>query len=202
MLSFLVMKKETYNYRKDHGLCVWCQTPTNGTVLCDNCKKRDKERKVKNREYALKAHICPRCGKNKVVVGICCTDCLDKQAEYRDKNKEEINRKQRITYASKYQELKENGVCTKCRKRKAKAGKTMCELCLSVKREYRNNHYKNCLDRNERPSYGLCYYCGEKLDGNWKICSKCRERCMNNLPSEHHRIHYWDEDNKIVFLKK
>lgn len=129
-------------------------------------------------------------------------DCLERQAEYRERNKEEINRKQNITYKSKYAELKKNGICTKCRKRKARTNKTMCDICLASKREYRNNHYKDDLDRNERPAYGFCYFCGERLDGTWQICSKCRERCINNLPKEHHKISYWDKDNKIAFIKK
>ena len=194
--------KATYLRRKEQGVCTQCGGPIEVPGgMCEKCKEKQRIRRIENRKYAIAHHICPRCGRNKVLIGKSCSDCLQKQSDYREKNKDEINSKNAIYYKDRYERLKLEGICTKCAKRKAMTNKTMCSICLGRKRDYAENYYKEDINRHERPAYGLCYFCGDKLDGEWRICSKCRDRCINNLPKTPHKNEQWDRDNIALFKR-
>lgn len=196
------MSRTTYLKRKEQGLCTQCgNIPEIPGVMCNACKEKQRIRRIENRKYAIAHHICPRCGINKVLIGKSCSDCLQKQSDYREKNKDEINKKLAIYGKNRYERLKSEGICIKCAKRKAEANHTMCSICLGHKRDYAERHYKKDVDRHERPAYGLCYFCGDKLDGEWRICSKCRDRCINNLPKTPHKNEQWDRDNIALFKR-
>ena len=93
-----------------------------------------------NEQYMwYKSHgICPRCGQENAAKGrVYCLNCLDKEAvstmiyrtthNTKEKNKE---------YCSmRYKNAIENGMCVRCFKRKARQGKTSCQLCFNKVRD-------------------------------------------------------------------
>lgn len=194
------MNKKTYEERKSKGLCVYCGAiPETKGVACNKCKERNKQTRSKNKQYAQKAHICNRCFRNKVEVGLICYDCLEKAAEYREKNKDKIHETSKIYYKNTYDKLKKEKICTQCRKRKAKEGKTMCKVCLGKKIRYKERYGIGGISRSERPNYGLCYFCGKELNGEKNICIKCKERCIKNLPEENLKNENWARLNEVLY---
>lgn len=137
--------KETYQWYKDHGICV-------------KCKREDAE-------Y----------GRTK------CSECLEKEAE-KVRAKRLANPKSQKEYTKiRRERLKESGLCVWCGKPLSKYSKCFCVDCR-VKNQ-RNNEKKKTIARSERPSYGMCYRCGERIESG-KLCKKCKATSLNNLPNE------------------
>lgn len=93
---------------------------------------------MSNYSWYKSHNICPRCGCNDAVKGkVYCLDCLDKQAvatmQYRaTHNTKEKNKK---FCRERYYKLKEAGICVRCHQRKARQGKTSCQICFNKIRE-------------------------------------------------------------------
>lgn len=89
--------KETYEWRKAHGICVKCgaQDARPGRVLCLNCsfrphspmteeQRQRQAEKQKSREAERKrAGLCPRCGKPAYPGYQLCYECMLKAGRYR-----------------------------------------------------------------------------------------------------------------------
>ena len=196
------MSKETYDKRKKEGICVLCgkEKAKTNKVCCTSCGEKQKQNRKEHRDFSKKHGLCPDCGKNKLFgQERRCPECLarvyESNIKSRNKNKE---------YASEYYKkdilrLKSNGICRGCRKKTVMQGHTYCEKCLIKKRNKRNSSIE--IPRSERYYYGICYICGEKLDGEKRLCNKCSERISNNFPKERPVNIYWLNENKIVSKK-
>lgn len=145
------------------------------------------------RYYRLKAAgVCTSCGIPDERTGRGCARC---QACY-DKTKDRRREYSRMVYA----ERKSRGVCTYCGKVDAytMVGRSLCAECCEkdLERQRKRHGWKPRESKSrgmpnipawERPSYGLCYYCGEpvadRVKNNGKrvhTCERCWQRCRNN----------------------
>ena len=91
-----------------------------------------------------------------------------------------------------YYERKDQGLCVRCGKRWAEAGKTKCRPCReSYQKYYRDNNmreyiyqYKKTV-RAERKANNQCIECGAPLMpeeiGVNSCCSKCRAKDMERI---------------------
>nr|DAP73903.1 MAG TPA: zinc-ribbon family protein [Caudoviricetes sp.] len=93
-----------------------------------------------------------------------------------------------------YEWLKENGICTHCRKNKTVPGKVLCEKCRKESRNYRSR--RSPEERNEkariryldRKKAGICTRCGKKKAQYGVLCVTCYNKRMaksnqNELPT-------------------
>lgn len=86
-----------------------------------------------------KSHnICPRCGQADAAKGkTYCLNCLDKQAVttmmYRVTH--DTQEQNRMHCRSRYARAKQEGICVRCFKRKARVGKVSCQICFNKIRE-------------------------------------------------------------------
>lgn len=195
------MSKNTYETRKRNGICVVCgkKEATECFVTCESCREKQRIEIRKTREYLKKLGLCPRCGKEKLFGSEKnCISCRMKMLESNRKRAEQRRIEQREYYKKDIQRLKDNGICRGCRKKPVVMGKTYCKHCAEVRRLKR---LEGTIPRSERYYYGLCYRCGEKLDTDKRLCSKCCEISSNNLPVVHTRNEYWEKENKIAFSK-
>lgn len=148
--------------------------------------------------------ICTRCHKKQAEPNkVLCMECADADNERcRNKRLEKLEYK-RKSDLEKYKKLKEDGICTYCKKRKSESGKTKCGYCLAKLRNKRQIS-KNDILRSERVSYGICYICGKNQTmENKGVCPKCYETRMKSiqkimyLPGNN----YWKGLNKLQFTK-
>lgn len=183
------MSTETYARRKLQGICVKCgkNEAIANRVLCVSCAEKQRKYAKENRDFYKKHKICPRCGKNKLFGSEnTCPECLAKNMI--DCKKWQSKQGGSSEYYKKdIAKLKEKGLCRSCRRRSVEQGHTYCPICLEKKREksrlYRaRTKDKKCeISRSERPSYGLCYTCGEKIDRDGRVCKKCAEKLQKNF---------------------
>lgn len=118
--------------------------------------------------------ICVRCHKNPAEPNrVMCLECADKERETDRKKRRKNSEKIRVNDISRYHRLKEQGICTYCKRKPAISGKTKCEKCLAKIRA-KQNAARNDLMRSERVSYRICYICGknEIIPGHG-VCESC-----------------------------
>ena len=201
------MSKYTYERRKQEGLCTRCgKVLTNDKKMCEECLEKEKVKTRETREFYKSLGLCPRCGRNKLFGSEKqCPECSAKMYESNRKSREKRNLNLKEYYKKDIKELKENGLCRSCRKRKVAEGHTYCPICLAKHREYgrkrRMVNSKSGIGRSERPNYGLCYFCGEKIDTDGRTCSRCAEIMKRNLPEKSMGNLYWRMDNKLIKKK-
>ena len=154
--------------------------------------------------------ICPRCRKEKAVAsGVCCFDCIEKKQEYdrmRYKKQLESDHKHREKKNARWAELcrqrREQGLCQRCGKRPAANNRVHCAMCLAKVRRYYNNT-RTDIPRSERPSYGLCYICGDEVFEGYGLCEKHYTQYakrMAKLPRSER--HPWEDDNRIALGRR
>ena len=187
------------------GLCVNCgkEKQNDNYVCCEKCKEKQKIYQRESREFYRSIGICPRCGKNKLFGNEKeCPECLAKMYEINNRSKEKRKFNSAEWYKNDIRILKENGLCRSCRKKEVKAGHTYCEICLIKHRERRRDYMreKTGISRSERPNYGMCYFCGAKLDRSGRSCQKCADRNTKNLQKTNTN-EFWRKDNKLLFKK-
>lgn len=129
--------------------------------------------------------ICVNCGIERACIGIIlCPDCWEKSnlrnRKYYETHKEEVLKNNRINGKKLYWYRRENGLCTKCG-HKAVKDKSLCLSCITKKRRKKDPRWNNDLDRNERPSYGLCYVCAKPLNKYEKLCDECYEKAKEKM---------------------
>lgn len=194
------------------GTCRECGKPAknpNGTY-CQECLDKHKE----YRKKLIQSGVCPYCKKS-IFSGTMCEECKEKSRERWKRIREDpeyradFNRKQAESRKKKRAERKEQGICTRCGKRKAITGRTLCTVCAVEK----NNHEKAIryrsinkipLPRNEWIDYGLCYRCGEEND-NYpfkKLCSKCCKEVSRNFDGKRGLNSHWKKSNELLFARK
>ena len=180
-------EKERYYYRKENGICVRCgKNPARpNRTRCEKCAEIETTRVKEDRAALIKMGICPRCRKNPIVgYERMCEECRKKFNDY--KNTHVIPH-----IKSAYRVRKESGVCVNCGVRKAVEGKTQCIACAKKKalKEYNRRKEKNGfrIERSERNSYGLCYFCGDPVVPGYKVCEKHHKMCEQNARTENAR---------------
>lgn len=100
-----------------------------------------------------------------------------------------------------YQERKQQGICTRCGKRKAIVGKTKCAICLEKDAfQHRKARFNKINVKEYRKENHLCYYCGKPIDRKTgQLCQACWDKSYKCGLKSSHDNEYWKADNNIVF---
>lgn len=136
--------------------------------------KNNRERK----KWYTEHKICPRCGKNDLYgEEKRCPECKAREAELKIKSIEKLGReKYNIQHAEYSRELHkrriEQGLCTRCGKRKADKGFKTCLLCRGKINNYRRGKGEYKTPRSERYKQGKCYFCNNAIKQGYKVCEE------------------------------
>lgn len=199
-----------YKSRKENGLCPRCGEPLDRDGhYCGKCTEKVRIYYGENRAFYREHHICTACGKVKVPVSErTCPECRAKRYKGRkpltDEQKKNYGEHFRAQQKSLYQQRKEQGICTRCGKRKSMAGKAKCGICLNKDAEmHRKRNFDKPNTKEYRRENRLCYYCGSEIDADkGQLCSTCLKRCRKNGNKGRKGNKYWEQDNKLVFMSK
>ena len=198
--------KQRYELAVSRGMCPHCRKPAGpgGFVLCKDCREKSRGATAERRKFLKGMGFCVRCGCEKALPGrTLCYECTEKNseahAEYRAahlSHEKEWHRQHRAR-------LKEAGICTACRKREAREGRTECALCAE-KHKKRSRALRVSkgvgISRSERPAYGMCYTCGAPIGEGERLCGACKEMTTANLRnSAPGREHPWRLDTEAMF---
>lgn len=202
------MNKNSYRRRKEDGICVLCgiAKADEGYATCEDCREKQRIERKKTREFYRNMGICPKCGKNKLFGDEkTCPECLARLAITRKKSMKKLGKTDMDYFRANQDRLKKEGLCrTGCGRERA-VGKTYCKLCLAKHNDrakaYSRMKTKGGLARSERPSYGLCYTCGEPIDRDGRVCKKCAEILKNNLPEKRDNPN-WRKQNAMLFKER
>lgn len=212
MIMALTQKEITQRFRKrrkEQGLCLKCGRPLdrNGTY-CKECRKVLTDENTERRHWYQDNGICPRCGKNDLFGDEkVCPECNAKAYEIimrsRERlGKEHYNNQHNEWARNNHQKRIEQGVCTRCGKRKADSGYKTCGICRAKTRNYKRIKYGK-PDRNERYKQGLCYFCDNPIKAGYKVCEKHYQMNIDKLNSENCKKNRekLKTQNKIYFMK-
>lgn len=120
----------------EQGLCPQCRQPNDRDgYYCSKCVKKHNDRRKEECRFFANHGLCRICGKNKQIPGTTyCEECSQRAYVYNkrryENNPEYVREHNRLSNKKRYEECKAQGICTRCRKRKAEFGKTKCRLCL------------------------------------------------------------------------
>ena len=166
-------------YYKGTHVCPKCKKEHDGRHLrCEECLKRDRERKRGYREKRASEGLCVTCGKNPPAPGRKnCSECLRDDKETREA-------------------LKSLHICVSCRIRTAAPNRIRCEYCLAKKAEIMAKKRDNPAEWEKIKAYkkehyysnkqnGLCVICGGPVTDGKARCPKCRRK-----DSKRHRKSY------------
>lgn len=173
---------------------------------CFKCLGKVNQYNRETRKFLIEQGFCPECRINKLYgAEHICPECKAQKTLYKkpttEKQKEQMKQYAKTTY----QYRKENGICTRCGKRKAEDGKKKCRICLnhdSYLHRKKNLQKENINEFREKNH--LCYTCGRKNDvKTGKLCSKCLKRCEENgrKSSGSGNNSYWIEQNRLILGK-
>lgn len=201
---------KSYKNRKENGLCPRCGKPLDRKGhYCSECLEKIRIYHRENKDFYRKYHICTECGKVRVPQDErICPECRAKKNSKRkplsDEKKKEYGDRFKKQQKSLYQQRKEQGICTKCGKRKAMAGKTKCGICLEKDAEFhRIAHFGRPNIKEYRREHHLCYHCGAKIDlDSGQLCSSCLERCRQNGFKSGGKNNFWKQGNAIIFMNR
>lgn len=174
--------KERYKKFKEMGICAICKhrPSEDGKVTCRTCREKQKKNSRKRRAYLKKIGFCPQCGSEKLVgEEKICPTCSAKKYAWNRASKRTENAKQ--SAKDRYLKRKEKGVCVRCGKRPAEDKKTRCRICNYIEAKRGRDYRGLGIERNERPSYGECYFCGRPVLPNKRVCLGCYQKCMANI---------------------
>ena len=192
-----------YKRRKENGLCPRCGKPLDREgYYCSECLEKVRVYHRENREFYRKNHLCTECGKNSVPEEErICPECRAKRANLRKSHTDEQKKMFREKQNSLYMERVEQGICTRCGKRKAISGKKKCGICLAKDAEIHRKKYADRPNiREYRKENNLCYFCGDPIDLHMSnTCSKCREKFKKIASERTHDNDYWRKDNRFIF---
>ena len=197
-----------YRMRKDNGLCPRCGNPLDRKgYYCSACLEKKRKYCRENKEFYRENGICTECGKVLVPKSErICPECRAKITASRkpmsDEQRQRNNKKFSEYEKNLYRERKEQGICTRCGKRKAIHGKAKCGICLEKDAEM---HRKKYFDRPNIKEYRkqnhLCYFCGKPIAVGRTICEDCEKRCSENGKKASAMNQYWRMDNRIIFKR-
>lgn len=90
------------------------------------------------------------------------------------------NERQKVWRKARYEKDKENGICTRCRKRKADPGYSTCTFCRET---MRRAHVKK-PERTGRYEQGLCFFCDNLVKPGYKVCEMHYQKNVKNATCE------------------
>lgn len=175
--------------------------------MCAECAEKQKIYQRETREYLRNMGLCPRCGKNKLFGDEKeCPECNAKSYEItmrsREKlGKEHYNNQHNEWARNEHQKRIEQGICTRCGRRKADEGYKTCGICRAKTRNYKRIKYGK-PDRNERAERGLCYFCDNPIKYGYKVCEKHYKMNLEKLDNDKCRKATEDmkKEMKIYFI--
>lgn len=194
-----------YKRRKENGLCPRCGKKLDREGhYCSECLVKIRKYTSENRKFYRENHICTECGKNNVYGNDkICFECRAKKNNRRkplnDKQKEDAKKRQRDLHAKRI----EQGICTRCGKRKAVPNRKKCQICLTkdMEQQRKIRERKGNIKKYRRKN-NLCYHCGNPIDAEkGQLCKKCLERCRQNGLKSNSVNDRWRKDNSIIFGK-
>lgn len=173
--------------RKQKNLCVSCGEPLDRDgVRCKSCNEKHNKKNAELRYWYQSNRICPRCFKNTLYGDEkTCPECNAYGYEINMRSRERLGKEHYNKVHSewakkKHQERIENGICTRCGKRKAGYGYKTCGICRAKIRNYKREK-STAENRRERYSKGLCFFCDNPILDGYKVCKKHYEKNMKNL---------------------
>lgn len=94
--------------------------------------------------------------------------------------------------------------CPNCG-RKVRPDQKQCDFCRARKRTNAERHRRSlgimpkqimCEDET------VCSTCGKPVKAGFKVCESCYQHCvdMGQTGRANRKTHYWEKDNRIVFL--
>lgn len=136
----------------EKGLCPQCGKPNDRSkYYCSECLAKHNQKRKEDYEFFISHGLCRICGKNKSLPGTTyCEECSQRAYVYNktryENNPEYVREHNRISSKKRYYECKAQGICTRCRKRKADYGKTKCKICLDKDALRHKYKYTRCSD--------------------------------------------------------
>ncbi len=170
------MRKMTYRQMVDAGLCTSCGKESNSKI-CQPCRERRNANRREANRYKKMIGQCVRCSNAAEPGKTLCLECLGRDSDRYHASE----RKSNETKMVRYYERKENGICTRCGKNPKKKG-LLCGRCYGKFRSKQIAKRSDIL-RHERPSYGLCYICGEPKMTDRNVCESCYKIRQQTVPA-------------------
>lgn len=145
---------------------------------------------------------------NKDCLNCTLEDCINdrvypEKSRYKNRPEEQKEYQKRYTRI-RYWEAKEKGLCTVCKKRKAKYG-TKCYECYIRQKKYDKAKYDGI--REKWKESGLCYFCGSEVLPGKQVCKKHYQKLCRNIKkcNEHENTKKarkgWIKRNELIFSK-
>lgn len=178
MMATSIYQRRFIERRKKQGLCLKCgkQLDRDGTY-CIECRRIISEAQKESRNWYKSHGICPRCCKNNLFGDEkVCPECsanayANRVRDIERRGKEYYNRQHAEWSKNTHHKRIEQGVCTRCGKRKADAGYKTCGICRAKSKKYKRIKYGK-PDRSERYEQKLCYFCDNPIKDGYKVCEK------------------------------
>lgn len=192
--------------RKSENRCVKCGKPLDRQgCRCTECLEKANKYQRDSRKFLQDIGVCPRCGKNKLFGDEkVCPECgaygYTVAMRSRERlGKEHYNEVHKEWSKSTYQKRKEEGICTRCGKRKADYGLTTCGICREKDNKTRLKRKPHKPPRTERYKKGLCYFCDKPIKKGYKVCEEhWKMNCEIGKLSDKT---YWKKMNDALFIK-
>lgn len=170
--------------RKKSGLCRDCGKPLDRVgARCIECNNKKNSYQNETRKYYQSLGFCPRCKIEKLYGDEkMCIECSRRIQEnvLKSRNRLEYNKNHAEWSRKTHKQMVEQGICYRCRKRKADFGYKTCGICRAKLTEYRREkNYKSTEDRQ-----GMCRYCDEPVKQGYKICEKHYQSVLDKTHSE------------------
>lgn len=204
----------TRRRRISEGKCPKCGKEMDRQgYYCITCLAKCDEYTRENRAFWRANNICPECGKERLFgTEKTCIGCRQKQYKWKQKNKQPLTNEQKAAMRnygrSVYKERSEQGICTRCGKRKAAPGRKKCKLCL-VKDAEKHRLPPDVIPKMEyKEKNYLCRYCGLPLENGSgkKLCAACIQKCHDDAialrkthPEKFPQNKSWKESNQLIF---
>lgn len=169
-------------------------------AYCVDCRKVINNNVFEERHWYQRHGICPRCRKNDLFGDEkVCPECSAKGYVNTMRSRERLgkkhyNNKHNEWARKEHQRRIEQGICTRCGKRKADNGYKTCGICREKDNSTRKIRLGEKPDRNERYKQGLCYFCDNKVKDGYKVCEKHYQ--MNIQKLSHDKCRKATEDLK------
>ena len=131
-----------------------------------------------DRQFYKSIGICPVCKKNKLWgTEKECPECTAKGYEYAMKSRARVGREHYNKTHAEWAKLEhhkriEQGMCTRCGKRKSDYGYKTCGICREKDSRTRLLSEPHRPNRSERYKQGLCYFCDNPIKDGYKVCEK------------------------------